>query len=93
MVYRHEPGQIGWGMDRPHLVDTHPCSKKQFDKPHVFGIDLKQSSKFIYGTGMKRQNFNERYGIDPEVYQVMNPYAQRTVVKSLDLKYRQNDLS
>ena len=75
------------------MVDTHPCAKKQFPKPVMFSIDHKQHSKWIYGTGYKRSDFNDKYGIDPKVFQILNGHGQRTAVKSIDLKLLQDQKS
>lgn len=86
-AYRQEPGQIGWGINRTHLADT-TSTIPQIEKPHVRSFDLKQSSQFRYGTGLRRLEFDKRYGIDPLVYQIMNPLAQRQTVKALDLQFQ-----
>jgi hypothetical protein len=39
----------------------------------VYGLDRKQQAgKFIYGTGMRKVDFEERMGIDQSVYQLLN---------------------
>ena len=40
----------------------------------------------MYGTGKKREDFNHEFGVDPNVYQLLNTHAQRSVIKSIDLK-------
>jgi hypothetical protein len=39
---------------------------------HVRQWDLKQRNPNVFGTGFKRASFDKNYGIDPQVYQIMN---------------------
>ena len=47
--------------------------------------DKKQQSKFIFGTGYIRNNFDAKFNIDASVYQLMNTSGQRAAIKTMDL--------
>ena len=76
---------IGWGVERPHLVDYQALhSNKNFDKSVLFGLDKTREHKFTKVTGKRALQFDRDFGIDSEIYKNLNTTSQRSVIKSLD---------
>ena len=88
IVYRQEPGQIGWGVQNSNLIDKQPLTKVQIPKLHVRMWDRKEQRRFSFGTGYKRASFDKIYGIDPQVYQKLNLVGQRNTIKALDYRLK-----
>ena len=73
------PGNIGWGVERPHLcaeskmipVDT---MNEEFPirKKHVNSIDLNRTSVFPQTTGLRAAALDQKLGIDYDMYHAMN---------------------
>ena len=43
---------IGWGVERPQLIDTHALhSNHNFDKPILYGLDQTRNKNFTKTSG------------------------------------------
>lgn len=84
---RYQPGMIGWGVERPHLVDHQALhSNRNIDKPILYGLDKTKANRFTKVTGKRSLQFDREHGIDLEIYKNLNTTSQRSVIKSLDFQ-------
>ena len=85
------PGNIGWGVDRPHLfaeskmvpidtmIDSHPI-----DRLHVRKFDKNRDNRFPQTTGVRAESLDRKLGIDYDIFHAMNKQGQRAIIKTLD---------
>jgi hypothetical protein len=85
------PGNIGWGVERPHLtaksimipidtvIENHPI-----DRVHVRKFDKNINNRFPQTTGSRAESLDRKLGIDYDVFHAMNKQGQRLVIETLD---------
>lgn len=81
------PGNIGWGIERPHLnpksimipidtvSDNHPI-----DRVYVRKFDKNRDNRFPQTTGSRAASLDRKLGIDYDLFHAMNKQGQRLVV-------------
>lgn len=79
-------GQIGWGVNNPNLAKDTRFTRDHVPKLHVRYWDKKESQKFMDLTGKFSFFQDKQFGINPELFNLMNTSAQKVSIKSLDMK-------
>lgn len=89
------PGQIGWGVERPHLkaqsriiTDDMRVPGWPITKEHLGVIDKNKTAQFTRYEGQRALDLDHRLGVDYELYHALNMQAQRATLKCLDAKRR-----